>query len=203
METGRVITRGPLLLGTLWVTAASVATGVGLVAVDLVAGQVGDTVSAPLSQSGILDALSRVPASSPTPSPSPSRSASPSPSASTLVLGPLRTISTVGGEVSARCRDGVPTLLYATPAEGFRTERSSGREVRFESSRREVRVKLSCSARGTLLSEVETEVEPVQTRSPRPSPSETDESESPEPRDDDESDSPEPDESDGDNSGPG
>lgn len=99
--------------------------------------------------------------------------------------GPLRTVTTRGGVVSARCVERQPSLLYATPAQGYRTDRSSDTLVRFESSRRAVTVTLSCDG---LLLRTSTRTESISTSpaphpsttAPRPSPSET-ESESPEP----------------------
>lgn len=171
--------RGPLLLGALWAAAAALSVGVGLVAVDLVSGEVGEDVGSPLSDDAVRTALG-----STTPTPEPIRSPHAEPDADD---GPLRTVSTRGGVVSARCTEGEPRLLYATPTQGYRTERAEDDEVRFMSSSRVVRVRMSCSG-GQLVASTRTESlprEPVEaptTRAPEPSPSEhEDETHSPEP----------------------
>jgi hypothetical protein len=59
----------------------------------------------------------------------------------------VRTVSTDGGVVSARCRSAVPRLLYATPADGYRTERTSSAGatlVRFIVSSRQVTLTHTC-----------------------------------------------------------
>jgi hypothetical protein len=58
--------------------------------------------------------------------------------------GAARTVSTSGGVVSGRCSDGTPVLLYATPADGYRTVRTAS-VVRFVGRSREVTLTLSCS----------------------------------------------------------
>jgi hypothetical protein len=131
--------RGPLLLAALWLTAAVTATSVGLLAVHLVGNEVGAQVAAPLSEESVRQALVSV-------SPTPSRSAaSPSPrAADDHAEGRARTVVTSGGVVSARCSDGRPKLLYATPAEGYRTERGA-RTVAFVGSHQRVTLTLRCS----------------------------------------------------------
>jgi len=188
--------RGPLILGALWAAAASLAVGTGLLAVDLVAGEVGEDVASPLDDAAVRGALS-----STSPSPAATRSPHTEPDADD---GPLRTVSTAGGVVSARCVEGEPRLLYATPREGYRTERAEDDDVRFMSSRKVIRVRMDC--RGALLVSATTTraLDPTpepETRSPRPEPSDDD---SPEPREtehedhESESPSPEPRESDDD-----
>jgi hypothetical protein len=137
--------RPALLIGALWVAAATAATSVGVVAVRLVADQVGDDVSAPLSSTGVRQALSSV---TPTPEPAeePSEEASEEPD-DEAAEGRVRTVTTEGGVVSARCRNAVPRLLYATPADGYRTERTSSAGatlVRFVGPSRQVTLTLTC-----------------------------------------------------------
>jgi hypothetical protein len=169
--------RGPLLLGALWLAAAVTATSVGLLAVHLVGQEVGGQVAAPLTDEGVQQALGSV---SPTPTPAeepgsveptqepteqPSGRASDRPSGSPAE-GRARTVVTAGGVVSARCSDNQPTLLYATPADGYRTERGS-RSVTFVGARQRVVLTMSCSEE-ELRTRVSTE--PIGTRSPSPTP---------------------------------
>jgi hypothetical protein len=133
--------RHALLIGALWLAAATAATSVGVVAVRLVADQVGDDVSAPLSSTGVRQALSSV---SPTPEPSEEAAEEP---AEESHEGRVRTVTTEGGVVSGRCLGTTPTLLYATPADGYRTERTSAQGaalVRFVGSSRQVTLTLTC-----------------------------------------------------------
>lgn len=190
--------RGPLLLGGLWAASAALAVGVGLVAVDLVAGEVGEDVASPLSDEAVRGALGTAnpSPSRATPSATPSRHAEPD-----ADDGPLRTITTTGGVVSARCHEAEPRLVYASPAEGYRTDRSGNELVRFESSRRTITVRLSCDGR-QLVSSTRTDEhdEPSATpkpatRSPQPSPTES--------SDDDHSESPRPEESESSSPGSG
>jgi hypothetical protein len=186
--------RGPLLLGALWAAAASLAVGVGLVAVDLVSGEVGEDVASPLSD----DAVRRALVSSST-SPAATRTPHVEPDGDE---GPLRTVTTAAGVVSARCDDGEPELVYATPAQGYRTVRSDDDLVRFSSSHRAVTVTMSCNGRLLQASTRSESLDPAPspkpvTRAPQPSPTESEDHEpeesdspSPEPEDshDDESD---------------
>ena len=174
-----------MVLGALWVAAAVLATSVGLVAVHLVAGEVGEQVSSPLSDDDVQGALSSAlptpasPTRSASPRPSPSKAASPASTPRPTTTrsaappqGELRTIRTEGGVVGARCVSGEPRLVYASPAEGWRTERSRNDEVRFERDEDEVRVRMSCA--GTALRAV------VETDEASPSPSPRESSETPE-----------------------
>jgi hypothetical protein len=153
--------RGPLLLGALWLTAAVTATSVGLLAVHLVGNEVGAQVAAPLNDEGVQQALVSV-------SPTPTRSPRPSeePADDTGSEGQARTVVTAGGVVSARCTGGRPTLLYATPAEGYRTERGT-RTVVFVGARRQVTLTLTCAGDDLRTA---TSMQNVGTRSPSPAP---------------------------------
>lgn len=181
------------MLGALWVAAAVLATSVGLVAVHLVAGEVGEQVSSPLSDDDVQGALSSAqptaasPTRSPSPRPSPSKTATPTASARPTTTrtaaprqGELRTIRTDGGVVGARCVSSEPRLVYASPAEGWRTERSRDDEVRFVRGDDQVRVRMSCS--GTALRAV------VENDEASPSPSPRESSETPEPEHSDDAD---------------
>src|SRR4051794_35853963 len=108
--------RHALLLGVVWVVAAVGATSVGVVAVRVVDNRVGEQVAAPLTSTGVRQALGSV-------SPTPRAAAKPStqPAMDSSDEGAARTVTTSGGVMSARCSDSVPALLYAAPADGYRT----------------------------------------------------------------------------------
>ena len=156
-----MVRRHALVLGALWVAGATVATSVGLVAVRLVGDQVGDSVSSPLNGDAVRDALTQV-------SHSPHVEPSPDATGTDEELGPVRSISTRGGELGARCRDDVPGLLYATPADGYRTERDGRTLVRFVGARRVVTVRLSCDDERLLTRVAETSPRTTVTRTPTP-----------------------------------
>jgi hypothetical protein len=189
-DTGEVPRRGPLLLAALWVAAAAVATAVGLLAVQLVVGQVSERGAGPLDARAVDDALTSSPplaspsAGGPTPTPTPSASGSPRATSSprTVVRGPVGTATTRGGVVSARCVDGDPRLVLATPAEGYRTKDSSGARVRFESSNDRVEVRVSCTAAQRVSFSVRAEQGDDE---PSPTPHESEPSPAGEPLDDD------------------
>ena len=179
--------RHALVIGALWLAAATAATSVGVVAVGLVADQVGDEVSAPLSSTGVRQALQSV---TPTPEPTEGPSEDPDEEASE---GRARTVTTDGGVVSARCRGTTPTLLYATPADGYRTERTSSAGatlVRFVGRSRQVTLTLTCREDDLRVDKrtdpIGTRPAPTRTspsRMPSPEPSERSEpSRTPEPR---------------------
>ena len=184
MQTGCVRWRGPVLLGALWAAAAVLATAVGLLAVRLVAGDLGGSVASPLSGDEVQQALTSGTASAqPSPSTTPRPTRTPQPTAVPTVtknpggvaIGLVRTIRTSGGTVSSRCEGGSPELLYATPADGWRTKDSSDSRVRFERSDVRVVVRMACN--GTeLRASVTTEDE--HTASPSPTPRETEDHDS-------------------------
>lgn len=172
-----------MLLGALWAFAASVATGVGLVAVHRVAGQVGDQISSPLSDKGVQQALAAV-----TPAPTPTAGTpSPSPRAPSAAgtSGELRTVRTRGGVVGAHCEEGQPQLVYATPAQGWRTDRTHDTLVRFVSARQAVTVRLSCVGdqlrSSTRTDDLTTATPASPSPSPQPSPHESSDSPDPSP----------------------
>jgi hypothetical protein len=167
-----------VLLGALWACAAALATGVGLVAVDHVAGQVGDQISSPLDDKSVQQALAAV-----TPGPTPTQaSPGPRPRSTTpaVATGALRTVHTRGGVVGARCEEDRSQLVYASPAQGWRTERSRDTVVRFVSSRQAVTVRLSCVGEDLRSSTRTDDLSPPSSPSPGPEPS-SHESDSPQP----------------------
>jgi hypothetical protein len=175
-----------VLLGALWAAAAVIATAVGLLAVRLVAGDLGGSVASPLTGEEVQQALSSGTASStPSTRPTPHGSRTPSPTAGPsrtaaprgVVVGAVRTVRTTGGTVSARCEAGSPELLYATPADGWRTKDSSDTRVRFERGDTRITVRLACSG-AVLRTSVTTDDE---TSSPSPSPRRTEDHDSPSP----------------------
>lgn len=168
----RMASRHALLIGALWLAAATTATSVGVVAVRLVADQVGDEVSAPLTSTGVRQALSSV---GPTPEATEGPSEDPVEEA---FEGRVRTVTTDGGVVSGRCRGTAPTLLYATPADGYRTERTSSAGatlVRFVGRSRQVTLTLTCREDDL---RVDTRTDRIGTRpAPSPTPRQTREAE--------------------------
>ncbi|MBK5306318.1 MAG: hypothetical protein JJD92_06485 [Frankiaceae bacterium] len=148
--------RAPLLLA-FWLAAVVVATGVGVLAVRLVAVQVGDPASPVLSTKEVGAALTETPRASPTPSPSPTpiRAASPRPTTPAPTVP--RSFSSQGGTVGVRCRGTVAERVFATPAQGYVLDETSVEagvlEVRFEQGRTRVRLAISCSSRTPVLVE--------------------------------------------------
>jgi hypothetical protein len=175
-------TRSPLLLAAVWLAGAAAAVGTGLVAVNLVSRQVGDPAVAPLSQGDVGKALAspsrsataspsaparatasrpatataRPPASGsarPTATRSATRSAGPAAPPRTSAPAPqTRTFSSRGGSVGVRCANGSPSLVYATPANGYtvleRKEDADRVEVRFGKGGEEdeaARIRVGCS----------------------------------------------------------
>lgn len=133
-----------LLLVLVWVAGAVVATSIGLLAVRQVASSVGDPAMPVLSGAVAWPSAS---------------AASASPSASAAGAGPSRpapppagtsaSFRSAGGTVGVRCSGTAPSLLYATPADGYaldeRSVEGSELEVRFEAGERRVKLTLSCA----------------------------------------------------------
>ena len=152
------------LLALVWVGGVVLATGTGLLAVRLVASQVGDPALPVMSGADVARALvaatrSPSPAAtrSPTPSPPGARPSSPGagPASPRPAAAPVRVFTSQGGSVGARCRSGVPERVYATPAQGYSLDESSVEggvlEVRFESDSTRVRLEIGCGAGGPVL----------------------------------------------------
>ena len=177
--------RHALLIGALWAVAAAGATSVGVVAVRLVDNRVGEQVAAPLTSTGVRQALGSV-----SPTPEPSEQASPRASKESSDDGAARTVTTTGGVVSARCSDSRPRLLYASPADGYRTVRGTS-VVRFVGRTRQVTLTLSCSDDELRVATRTDRIGTAPTPAPTPAPTRT--SRSPEPTQRPEpSDTPEP-----------
>jgi uncharacterized membrane protein YgcG len=68
-------------------------------------------------------------------------------------LAAARSLSGQGGSVTARCTNGVPTIVKYTPQQGFRAERDdSGREVKFLSADHRTEITIACSGNTPRLS---------------------------------------------------
>src|SRR5688500_17163126 len=115
--------RSRVLLVLVWVAGAVVATSIGLLAVRQVASSVGDPAVPVQSGGGIPTATA---AASPPVSP-------PSSPTATATSASFRS---AGGTVGAQCSGTTPSLLYATPADGYALDERSVEgvelEVRFE-----------------------------------------------------------------------
>ena len=138
-----------MLLLVVWLIGAALATATGLMAVRLVANQVGDQAVPTLSSSDVAGALSAA-ASAPTPE-STVTATPPSLPTTSAVPGapsPPVTFTTAGGVVGAQCAAEVPALLYATPAPGYalhETELEGGvLSVRFEGEDARSRLDIGC-----------------------------------------------------------
>lgn len=149
-----------LLLVLVWIAGAVVATSIGLLAVRQVASSVGDPAVPVLSDGGVPTTQPGPTASPgitspPTGGPSPVTSLSPSVVAPTPVRStrpPARASASFrsqGGTVGVQCAGATPSLLYATPADGYaldeRSVEGSELEVRFEAGQRRVKLTLSCA----------------------------------------------------------
>jgi hypothetical protein len=155
--------RVPLLLVAVWLGGLLAATSVGLLAVRLVAAQVGDPAVAPLSAVAAASTAA-TPSSRPSPAPPPD-----APPPATPTAGPAqrpaatatRTFSTAAGTLGVQCTGTALRLLYATPAEGFaldeREVSGTDAEVRFEDEGTKVRVRVSCATGAPQLVEQRTE----------------------------------------------
>lgn len=160
--------RQAVLIAT-WLAGTLLATGTVYAAVSAVAGQVTGQGPAPISQTGIEQALhqaqqhetSPTPATAPTPSPpsTPSQT-TPSPTVGGGVSHPTnppssppaanRTFALVGGTTNLSCAGGQITLNWATPNPGFEVETGSSDggsviEVRFKSDSHESQLQAWCS----------------------------------------------------------
>lgn len=166
--------RVPVLLVLVWVGGLLAATSVGLLAVRLVAAQVGDPAVAPLSAVAAATGApgdvapptaaatatpTGVPPSSAAPGPTPS-SGPPAPSTAPAVAT-TQTFATSAGTLGVQCTGTTLRLLLATPAQGYALdERSVGgteAEVRFEGAGARVRVRLSCATGAPRLVEQRTD----------------------------------------------
>jgi hypothetical protein len=131
---------GPTLAALAWAGTVVVATAVGMSAVGAIGSGILGAGQEPLTPDQVDQALVAArsappPASAPVPS---STSAAPPPTSPEVITSP-------GGTIIARCADGPPEVVSATPAQGFRLhEEHEGSEVRFRSRESEVEVELTC-----------------------------------------------------------
>ena len=137
------------VLVAVWLGGVLLATAGGLLAVRLVADQVGDPPVPVLDRKDVTTALQ-------TPTARPSAPATATRPTTTGGASAVRSFSSSGGSVGVRCRGTVPERVYATPAQGYRLDESevegSALEVRFTSSSTRVRVEVGCgSGRPVLL----------------------------------------------------
>lgn len=153
-----------LLLVLVWIAGAVVATSIGLLAVRQVASSVGDPAVPVLSDGGIATAQpSASPAASPVASPVASPAASPSaaPPSPAAPAPTSASFRSAGGTVGVQCSGATPSLLYATPADGYaldeRSVEGNELEVRFEAGERRVKLTISCATGQPRLVEEETD----------------------------------------------
>ena len=133
--------RRALLLVAGWVVAVVAAGWLSWTAIDAA----GRQVVGPVVPAGPASSATPSPAVSPSPTESPSTSATSATSAETS----QRTVSTRGGTLAASCPAGAASVLYATPADGWRVEvEQEGVEAHVDFRRGEdrVRVRLDCAA---------------------------------------------------------
>lgn len=156
--------RSRLLLVLVWLVGAVVATSIGLLAVGQVASQVGDPAVPVLSDGG---AAAATPTSAASPERSPTASAAASPNVAPpapSAVAPVRrsaSFRSAGGTVGVQCSGSAPSLVYATPADGYsldeRSIEGSKLEVRFESGDRRVKMTIRCANGQPRLVDVKTD----------------------------------------------
>ena len=143
--------RSRLLLVLVWAAGAVVATSIGLLAVRQVASSVGDP-AVPVLSDGVAPSASP---SASSPSPPQVRPSSP---AAAVTSASFRS---AGGTVGVQCAGATPSLLYATPADGYALDERSVEgvelEVRFEAGERRVKLTVSCAGGSPRLVEEETD----------------------------------------------
>ena len=139
------------LLALVWLLGVVVATGIGLLAVRLVAAQVGEPAVPPVTG----DVVARPPEASSAPSPS-ATGVQPSATAAPVVTA-SRSFRSAGGTVGVECAGRTARLVFATPAEGFALDEQSVAgpevEVRFEADDTRVRSTVSCASGAPVLVE--------------------------------------------------
>jgi hypothetical protein len=134
----RPISAGYVLGVAGWLVAAAVAIAVGVVAVRAIGSGIAGDTTRPLSDQQVRRALA---------------TATPVPTSSAAGTGggPVTALSTAGGDLTVRCAGDQATLLSWTPAQGYRAddvERGPSDDdagLKFESDRREIKVKLTCA----------------------------------------------------------
>jgi hypothetical protein len=150
---------GALLLA-IWLAGAAAATGAGVLAVRLVATQVGDPAVPVLTTKEVTTALSDAPRPSnavPSPTPSPAASPRPSRQPSQRPVSAPKAFSSQGGSIGVRCRGTVAELVYRTPAQGYALDETATEgevlEVRFTNGRTRARLGVSCTSGAPVLVE--------------------------------------------------
>ncbi|MGE0298597.1 hypothetical protein [Pseudonocardia sp.] len=125
-----------IAVAAAWVLAAVVATSLGLLAVGAIGDGLSGPVARPLSPDEVTAQLAAARTAAPAvaPGPAPPGTAAP------------QVVATAGGTVAARCVDGRPQVVAATPGQGFRVDDPGERrdEVTFESEALDVEVRLAC-----------------------------------------------------------
>ncbi|MET8046645.1 hypothetical protein ABZU75_03520 [Streptosporangium sp. NPDC005286] len=164
-----------------WLVTGLLAIGVGVAVIDRLSEPLTDTGLQPLSAAEVDEALAlasslpgglptavptSAPTSAPTAVPTPGVTSDPAESAPqptvtvTTTAAPVvepgesRVITTAGGRVIARCKDGLVTLRSWSPAQGFQTDDvergpADRARVEFESEETEVKVEVNCAADGS------------------------------------------------------
>lgn len=152
-QAGRVPSRRTTsVLFAFWLAAALGATAVGVLAVRLVARQVGDPAVPVLSAREIGRALAAT--RTVAPGPTPARAV---PAGSPPVVPATIPFSTTGGSVGVRCRGRVPQRVYATPAQGWLLDETSLEggllEVRFTRGGTRSRIGIACRTGAPVVAE--------------------------------------------------
>jgi hypothetical protein len=134
--------RTRLLAGVAaWLVAVGVALAVGLTAVGAIGTGLLGPGPQPLTPAEVNARL----ASADPPAPAAPPATAPIPPAP--VAAP-EVVATAGGTVLARCTGGVPEVVSATPAQGFRVQTEDddgGPRVRFRAGKSRIEVRLTCA----------------------------------------------------------
>jgi len=130
-----------------WLAAVGAALAVGLSAVGAIGTGLLGPGPEPLTPAEVDTLLA---SADPGPSP-PSGAAAPAPDGGPPAdpAGAPDVVATAGGTVLARCTDGRPEVVSATPAQGFRVQTEDddgGPRVRFRAGGTRVEVRVTCTA---------------------------------------------------------
>jgi uncharacterized membrane protein YgcG len=126
----------PVRIGLLaisgWIVAAVMTVAVSWSAIEVVRGSV-------VPQTQVSSAA--LPAPEETVSATTTR-----PTTAAPIVAAARSISGLGGSVTANCTNGAPTVIRAIPKQGFGADKdNSNREVKFTSSDHETEIHIACS----------------------------------------------------------
>lgn len=132
-------TRSLLAIGG-WLTAATAATAIGLLATGAAGTGITGTTTTPLSEQQVSNALAQ---SSRPPS------AQPSATPSKVTGGTTRALDTQGGTIIARCRGSQASLLSWSPAQGYDSENinpgpAPAATLTFEAQNTEIQIRVNC-----------------------------------------------------------